>query len=157
MGSTTLGFGWATGSIYVTVAKQRRVVFRGRLQPWVGGKDIVLQLLSRWGVKQSQGMSVEFVDEGAQLPIPYRNTIANMMAEGEALNGIFAQDSVTDEWYRDRGFRLRYPRVVPGEDAQYELDETLDLSGVAPMIAKPFSGGNAYPADEVASERVSFR
>jgi 3-isopropylmalate/(R)-2-methylmalate dehydratase large subunit len=29
VGSTTLGFGWATGYVYVTVAKQRRVVFMG--------------------------------------------------------------------------------------------------------------------------------
>ena len=35
---------------------------RGALQPWVSGKDIVLELLRRWGAKQSQGMSVEFVD-----------------------------------------------------------------------------------------------
>ena len=34
----------------------------GRLQPWVSGKDIVLELLRRWGAKQSQGMSVELVD-----------------------------------------------------------------------------------------------
>jgi len=156
VGSTTLGFGWATGYVYVTVAKQRRVAFRGALQPWVGGKDIVLKLLSGWGVKQSQGMSVEFLDEGGQLPIPYRNTIANMMAEGEAMNGIFPQDDVTDEWFRDHGFKLRYPRVVPGEDAEYELDETLDLTSVAPMIAKPFSPGNAYPAEEVATERLTF-
>ena len=26
----------------------------------------------------------------------------------------------------------------------------------APMIAKPFSPGNAYPADEVARERIGF-
>ena len=157
VGSTTLGFGWATGYVYVTVAKQRRVAFRGKLQPWVSGKDIVLKLLSGWGVKQSQGMSVEFQDEGGQLPIPYRNTIANMMAEAEAMNGIFPQDSVTDEWFQDRGFKLRYPRVAPGEDAVYEMDETLDLFGVAPMIAKPFSPGNAYPAEEVATERITFQ
>ncbi len=29
VGSTTLGFGWSTGYIYFTLAKQRRVVFRG--------------------------------------------------------------------------------------------------------------------------------
>ena len=92
VGSTTLGFGWSTGYIYFTLARQRRVVFRGRLQPWVGGKDIVLELLRRWGAKQSQGMSVELVDADRQLPIAYRNTIANMMAEAEALNGIFAPD-----------------------------------------------------------------
>jgi 3-isopropylmalate/(R)-2-methylmalate dehydratase large subunit len=157
VGSTTLGFGWATGYIYVTVAKQRRVVIRGKLQPWVSGKDIVLRLLQGWGVRQSQGMSVEFVDHDAQLPIPYRNTIANMMAEGEALNGIFPQDAITDAWFSARGFRLRYPRVVPGEDATYEIDETVDLTDVMPMIAKPFSPGNAFPAEEVATERITFQ
>ena len=156
VGSTTLGFGWATGYIYVTVAKQRRVVFAGKLQPWVSGKDIVLRLLQGWGVKQSQGMSVEFIDAEKTLPIPYRNTIANMMAEGEALNGIFAQDEITEAWYRERGFKLTYPRVTPGEDARYEIDETLDLTSVAPMIAKPFSPGNAFPAEEVATERITF-
>ena len=95
VGSTTLGFGWATGYVYFTPAKQRRVVFRGRLQPWVSGKDIVLELLRRWGAKQSQGMSVEFADADRQLPIAYRNTIANMMAEGEAQNGIFPEDEIT--------------------------------------------------------------
>src|SRR6185503_13635961 len=156
VGSTTLGYGWATGAIFVTVAKQRRVVFTGRLKPWVSGKDIVLRLLQGWGVKQAQGMSVEFVDQAQALPIPYRNTIANMMAEAEAQNGIFAQDEVTEAWFRERGFALPYPRVFPGEGARYELDETLDLSGIAPMIAKPFSPGNAFPAEEVATERITF-
>ena len=156
VGSTTLGFGWATGAVYFTMPRQRRVVFEGKLQAWVSGKDIVLKLLHGWGAKQSQGMSVEFVDRNRELPIPYRNTIANMMAEAEAMNGIFAQDEVTEAWYRERGFPLPYPRVSPGEDARWEIDETLDLSSVVPMIAKPFSPGNAFPADEVAKERITF-
>ena len=157
VGSTTLGFGWSTGYIYCTLARRRRVRFTGRLQPWVGGKDIVLELLRRWGAQQAQGMSVELVDANRQLPIAYRNTIANMMAEAEALNGIFAADDITDDWYRRKGFSaLPYPRVQPGADAVYEIDEDLDLAGVRPMIAKPFSPGNAYPADEVARERLSF-
>jgi 3-isopropylmalate/(R)-2-methylmalate dehydratase large subunit len=157
VGSTTLGFGWSTGYIYFTLAKQRRVVFRGRLQPWVAGKDIVLELLRRWGAKQSQGMSVELVDAERQLPIAYRNTIANMMAEAEALNGIFAPDDTTYAWYRNKGItELPYPPIAPGLDAVYEIDETLDLSAVRPMIAKPFSPGNAFPAEEVAREHLTF-
>ena len=157
VGSTTLGFGWSTGYIYFTQAKQRRVVFRGRLQAWVSGKDIVLELLKRWGAKQSEGMSVELVDEDRQLPVAYRNTIANMMAEAEALNGIFAPDDITFEWYRKKGFTdLPYPRLSPGTDAAYAIDETIDLDAVRPMIAKPFSPGNAFPADEVARERITF-
>jgi 3-isopropylmalate/(R)-2-methylmalate dehydratase large subunit len=157
VGSTTLGFGWATGYIYFTLPKARRVVITGALQSWVSGKDIVLELLRRWGAKQSQGMSVELVDANTQLPIAYRNTIANMMAEAEALNGIFAPDEVTEAWYRSKGLdALPYPRFAPGADAVYEIDETLDLSDVLPMIAKPFSPGNAFPAGDVARERLTF-
>ena len=157
VGSTTLGFGWATGAIYFTLAKARRVVFRGKLQPWVGGKDIVLELLRRWGAKQSQGMSVELVDADTQLPIAYRNTIANMMAEAEALNGIFAPDEITYAWYGRKGLtELPYPPFAPGADAVFELDEAFNLGDVQPMIAKPFSPGNAFPADEIARERITF-
>ncbi len=157
VGSTQLGFGWSTGYIYFTPAKRRRVVFTGRLHPWVSGKDVVLALLRRWGKSQAQGMSLEFVDAERQLPIPYRNTVANMMAEAEAQNGIFAPDEVTLDWYRRKGIHdLPYPPIAPGEEATYESDETLDLSELVPFIAKPFAPGNAFPADEVAQERLGF-
>jgi 3-isopropylmalate/(R)-2-methylmalate dehydratase large subunit len=157
VGSTTLGFGWATGYVYFTLPKARRVRFTGALQPWVSGKDIVLELLRRWGAQQSQGMSVEFVDANRQLPIAYRNTIANMMAEAEALNGIFAPDDLTYAWYASKGITdLPYPRIAPGADAHYDIDEELPLDAVMPMIAKPFSPGNAFPAAEVARERLTF-
>lgn len=157
VGSTTLGFGWSTGYIYFTMAKQRRVTFTGRLREWVTGKDIVLELLRRWGAKQSQGMSVELVDRDHQLPIAFRNTIANMMAEAEALNGIFAPDEVTDAWYRAKGMTdLPYPRIACGADAVFDLDEEMALGDVIPMIAKPFSPGNAFPAEDVARERITF-
>jgi 3-isopropylmalate/(R)-2-methylmalate dehydratase large subunit len=157
VGSTTLGFGWATGYVYFTLAKARRVVVTGTLQPWVSGKDIVLELLRRWGPQQSQGMSVEFVDARGQLQIAYRNTMANMMAEAEAQNGIFAADEITYAWYTAKGQSdLPYPRIGPGSNARYALDEELLLDAVMPMIAKPFSPGNAYPADEVARERIEF-
>jgi 3-isopropylmalate/(R)-2-methylmalate dehydratase large subunit len=154
VGSTTLGFGWATGYVYLTLAKQRRVRFVGRLQPWVSGKDIVLELLRRWGTAQAQGMAVELVDVNLQLPIAYRNTIANMMAEAEAQNGIFAPDAITAAWYRSRGREVM--TFAPGAEAHYELDDEIDLSAVAPMIAKPFSPGNAFAADEVAREKLTF-
>jgi 3-isopropylmalate/(R)-2-methylmalate dehydratase large subunit len=157
VGSTTLGFGWSTGYIYTTVAKPRRVTFRGALQPWVTGKDLVLELLRRWGAKQSQGMSVEFVDEGRQLPIAYRNTICNMMAEAESWNGIFAPDDITYAWFAAKGMKdLPYPRTTPGADVAWEIDETLSLPEVRPMIAKPFSPGNAFAAEDVARERITF-
>jgi 3-isopropylmalate/(R)-2-methylmalate dehydratase large subunit len=157
VGSTTLGFGWSTGYIYFTMAKQRRVRFTGSLRPWVTGKDIVLELLRRWGASQSQGMSVELADVDMQLPMAYRNTIANMMAEAEALNGVFAPDEITYEWYRQKGMKnLPYPPIACGADASFDIDEELALPDVDAMIAKPFSPGNAFPAEAVARERITF-
>jgi homoaconitase/3-isopropylmalate dehydratase large subunit len=102
-------------------------------------------------------MSVELVDARKQLPIAYRNTIANMMAEAEALNGIFAPDDITYAWFRSKGRTdFPYPPFAPGAEARYAIDETMDLDDVAPMIAKPFSPGNAFPAEEVARERLTF-
>jgi len=157
VGSTTLGFGWSTGYVYFTLPEARRVVISGGLQPWVSGKDIVLELLRRWGARQAQGMSVEFVDAGGQLPVAYRNTIANMMAEAEAMNGVFAADATTYAWYAAKGISaFPYPRLAPGTSARYAIDEELSLLEVRPMIAKPFAPGNAYPAEDVARERIQF-
>lgn len=157
VGSTTLGFGWSTGYIYFTMARERRVNFRGRLSPWVTGKDIVLELLRRWGARQSQGMSVELVDRDKQLPMAFRNTIANMMAEAEAMNGVFAPDDITAAWYHAKGLTgLPYSSFGCGADAVFEIDEEFDLGDVTPMIAKPFSPGNAFPAEDVARERIEF-
>src|SRR5262249_59454064 len=69
------------------------------------------------------------------------------------------QDAITDAWYRDKGLDpkdLPYPRVVPGADAVYAIDEVLTLTEIAPMIAKPYAPGNAFPAREVARERIAF-
>ena len=74
-------------------------------------------------------MSVELVDADAQLPMAYRNTIANMMAEAEALNGIFAPDAI--DLRRGTGRRgsprCRIRRSRPAPDACYEIDEAIDL------------------------------
>jgi 3-isopropylmalate/(R)-2-methylmalate dehydratase large subunit len=102
-------------------------------------------------------MSVELVDADKQLPIAFRNTIANMMAEAEALNGIFAPDEITYAWYRAKGMeKLPYPHFECGPDARFEIDEELVLNDITPMIAKPFSPGNAFPAEDVAREHIEF-
>jgi homoaconitase/3-isopropylmalate dehydratase large subunit len=70
---------------------------------------------------------------------------------------VFAPDDITYAWYRAKGLQdLPYPRIACGDDAVFEIDEELALNDVAPMIAKPFSPGNAFPAEEVAKEHIAF-
>ncbi len=156
VGSTALGFGWATGAVFLTPAPARRVVFEGALPEWSSGKDVVLRLIARWDGAAS-GMSVEFSDPGGALPMTWRNTIANMMAEAEAWNGIFPFDEVTAAWYRKRG-EANFPDGLgaAGAAARFEAEEVFDLGAVEPLVALPPSPGNAHPAREVARERMRF-
>jgi homoaconitase/3-isopropylmalate dehydratase large subunit len=79
------------------------------------------------------------------------------MAEAESWNGIFAPDDITDAWFAAKGMKnLPYPKMSPGADVAWEIDESLMLPEVRPMIAKPFSPGNAFPAEDVAKERITF-
>ena len=156
IGSTALGFGWATGSVFLTPAPARRVVLSGELPPWSSGKDIVLALISRWN-GAAAGASVEFVDPAGALPIAWRNTICNMMAEAEAWNGIFAFDEVTSGFYESRGIRdLPYPRLASGPSARFAEEEVFDLATVEPLVALPAAPGNAHPATRVAESRLGF-
>ncbi len=156
VGSTALGFGWATGAVFLTPAAARRVVFTGALPEWSSGKDVVLQLITRWN-GAAAGMSVEFSDPGGVLPMTWRNTVANMMAEAEAWNGIFPFDEVTAGWYREQGFRdLPYAPTAAGPAARFEAEEVFDLAEVEPLVAFPPSPGNTHPARDVAKERIRF-
>jgi 3-isopropylmalate/(R)-2-methylmalate dehydratase large subunit len=46
--------------------------------------------------------------------------------------------------------------VAPGAEAEFAADETVAVDAIGPMIAKPFSPGNAFAAEEVARERLTF-
>ena len=119
----------------------------------------MLELLRRWGAKQSQGMSVELVDArpAAADRVPQhdrqhdgggRSAERHLRARRDHLR------LVSREGHRPT-CRIRRSRRAPTR--RYEIDETLDLGDVAPMIAKPFSPGNAFPAEEVARERIDVR
>ncbi len=127
VGSTTLGFGWATGYVYFTLAPARRVVFTGTLQPWVSGKDIVLELLRRWGAQQAQGMSVEFVDAApaAADGLPQHDRQHDGGSRGAERHLRRRRDHRRVVRARRASPTLPYPRVTPGVNARYAIDETL--------------------------------
>src|SRR5919199_6632687 len=75
------------------------VELRGELQGWVQSKDIILELLRRYGVRGGVGRVFEFVGEGVSaLSVTDRGTICNMITELGATAGIFPSDERTREW-----------------------------------------------------------
>src|SRR5206468_9309265 len=80
------------------------VELRGRLQPWVQSKDVILELLRRRGVRGGRGRIFEFHGDGvATLTVTDRGTICNMVMETGATTGVFPSDDRRLEWLAAQG------------------------------------------------------
>jgi aconitate hydratase len=126
------------------------VELRGSLQPWVQSKDIVLELLRRRGVRGGRGRIFEFFGEGvAGLSATDRGTICNMVMETGATTGIFPSDEQTRLWLAEQGREGDWVGLAADLDATYDELETIDLSGLEPLIACPSSPGNVVRVREM--------
>src|SRR3954464_411569 len=70
-------------------------------RPWVQAKDVILELLRRLSVTGGKNKVFEFTGPGtADLSVPERGTIANMIAELGATAAVFPPDDNTRQWLR---------------------------------------------------------
>ena len=158
VGSTTLGFGWSTGYIYFTVAKARRVDLRrpasvvGQRQ---GHRARAAAALGREAVAGDVGGARRREQAAA-------DRLSQHDREHDGRGG-GAQRHLRARRHRPtRGIarraspscRIRRSRRAPMRATRSTRPSICD--DVMPMIAKPFSPGNAFPADEVARERITF-
>ncbi|HNQ34579.1 MAG TPA: 3-isopropylmalate dehydratase large subunit [bacterium] len=159
VGSTDFAFFLLTGKAWFRVPESIRVLLSGRLQSWVGGKDIVLYLISRLGVDGARYQTLEFAGETlAQLSMDDRFTICNMAIEAGAKNGIIPPDNVTMEYLyqvnpdwvnRHPGFALD-----PGKKAVYSREMKLDVSKLEPYVAAPDLPSNGHPVSELKEVKL---
>ena len=103
VGSTDMAAGMATGLLWFKVPSAIKVTLKGKLQPHVSGKDVILHLIGAIGVDGALYKSLEFAGEGvASLSMDDRFTIANMAIEAGGKNGIFPVDEKTMEYINGR-------------------------------------------------------
>jgi aconitate hydratase len=127
------------------------VELRGELPAWVQSKDIILELLRRYGVRGGVGRVFEFKGESVStLSVTDRGTICNMITELGATAAVFPSDERTREWLAAQRREDDYTRLAADPGASYDEDELIDLSELEPLIAKPTSPGNVVPVREVA-------
>ena len=137
VGSTDLAAGMATGKAWFKVPGAIRFVLKGRLKPWVSGKDVILHIIGMIGVDGALYQSMEFTGEGvASLSMDARFTICNMAIEAGAKNGIFPVDEKTMAYIRERVDR-EVTVFEADEDAVYDREIEVDLSALEPTVACP--------------------
>ena len=79
VGSTDMAAGMATGLSWFKVPAAIKVTLKGKLAPYVSGKDVILHLIGMIGVDGALYKSLEFTGEGvAQLTMDDLFNIANM-------------------------------------------------------------------------------
>jgi aconitate hydratase len=131
------------------------VELTGRLGPAVEAKDVVLELLRRYGVRGGTGAVFEFFGDGvAGLSITARATICNMAMETGATTAVFPSDDETRAWLAAQGREHDFRPLAADPAADYDEHVTIDLPGLEPLIALPQSPGNVVPVADVAGTEV---
>lgn len=127
----------------------------GELDEWVSAKDVILELLRRHGVSGGVGRVIEYSGPGlVGLSAMDRHVIANMGAELGATTSVFPSDLRTEEFLSAQGRGEDFRALAADDGASYDYTETIELSEVEPLIAKPSSPGNVVPVSDVVGEPV---
>lgn len=154
IGSTDMAAGMATGKAWFKVPEAIKVELKGKLSPYVSGKDVILHLIGEIGVDGALYRSLEFTGEGVQsLSMDDRLCICNMAIEAGAKNGIFPVDPVTLSYLEGRSQR---PWTVyeADKDASYIQTITIDLSQLEPTVSYPHLPENTHLAKEGESIQI---
>ncbi len=132
------------------------VHLEGTLQrPWVQAKDIILELLRQLTASGGKNKVFEFTGPGtADLSVPERGTIANMIAELGATSAVFPPDEKTREWLRVQDREEDFEQMGPDEGCSYDERVEIDLAQLGPLVAKPQNPDNVAPVEEVAGTKV---
>jgi len=131
------------------------VKLTGYLQSYVSAKDVVLEVLRRFGVKGAVGKVLEYSGPGVKtLSVPERGTISNMGTETGATSSIFPSDEVTLRFLEGQSRGEQWIPIVSDVDTEYHEVLEIDLSELDPLIALPHSPGNVKKVSEVEGLKV---
>ena len=144
------------GTYYTTMPKMTLIRLSGKLSPWVGAKDIILEVLRIMSVKGGVGKIIEYGGEGAKtLSVPERATITNMGAELGATTSVFPSDEITKSFLKAQGREEDWSELKPDPDAKYDEIIDIDLSTLEPMAAMPHMPDNVKKVSEIGNIEIS--
>ena len=155
VGSTDIAVAWALGEVWLKVPPTIRVEFKGKKKPWVSGKDMILYMIGRLGVDGAIYSAIEFCGEGIEeLTVAERLTMANMVIEAGAKNGVFAVDAKTEEYVK-AATNQPYTVYTSDPDAEYAQTLVYDMDDIEPQVAFPHLPSNTKPISQVGEVAIN--
>jgi len=154
VGSTDLAAVMLTGELWFKVPETMKIVFCGKRNPWVSGKDLILHVIGQIGVDGATYRAMEFTGETvSDLTMADRFTIANMVVEAGAKNGIFIPDEITRDYVQYRAER-EFTFYDSDPDAAYASVLEIDVSQIEPQVAFPHLPSNVRGISQVGSIKI---
>ena len=154
VGSTDLAAAMALGETWFKVPESIKFVYNGKLNPWVGGKDLILYTIGQIGVDGALYQAMEFTGSAiSELSMDGRFTMCNMAIEAGAKNGIIAADETTRAYVEGRA-KFPYTCYASDPDAKYAKVYEFDVSKIEPQVAFPHLPENTRPVSEATDVTV---
>ncbi len=154
-GGLEVAMAMAGAPLYFTMPQIMGVLLTGKLPDWVSAKDVILEMLRRYGVAGGTGKIIEYYGPGLQnLTAMDRHVIANMGTELGATTTVFPSDEMVRRFMKQQGREDEWLEIEADEGATYDLTDEINLAELEPLIAQPSSPGNVVPVREVAGNEI---
>lgn len=155
MGGLDVAVAMATGLTTIVMPRVYNVKLINKPKSIINGKDIILKVLQKLTVIGGVGFVMEYTGDGVQyLSVTDRATICNMGAELGATTSIFQSDKNTLKYLTQQGRPNDYIELSADEGAEYDLQMTIDLSELNPMVAQPHMPDNVVEVKSVQGLKV---
>lgn len=154
VGSTDLAAVMATGKCWLKVPDTMRFIYKGKLNKWVGGKDLILHTIKDIGVDGATYKAMEFKGKAIEgLPMDDRFTMCNMAIEAGGKSGIVEPDEITWEYLKEakKGHRgwVACRGLKSDKDAIYCETREYDVTRLEPQVALPHLPSNVKNVSEL--------
>ncbi len=158
MGDVDIAFAFRAGRTWFEVPETVKVILKGTFERPTTAKDLTLFLLKELGTKKIALRAAEFYGPAvAGLTLAGRLTLASMITEMAGIIGFIPDgfEAAKQELISSiRPPRAIFPSVSADEGAAYAEILELDIHGLPPQVAAPFSPTNVKPASELRGTKI---
>lgn len=154
MGDQDIAAAWASGKSWFKVPESVKIVLTGRRPKGLQAKDIVLNLLHKFGASQLLGYAVElYGDEVEKFSLDERITISSMATEMGAIIVLFTPSDEVMAYAEECSGR-KIEKMTADADATYAQTFEIDLGSFIPMMSRPGHPDDTIDINEVKQIKI---
>ncbi len=153
MGDVDIAKAFSDGKVWFKVPRSMKLTIKGMPSSDATPKDVALRMLQVLGANGLLGYAAEIRGEYIdKLRLAGRLTIASMCTEMGGIILLFPVNlSILDELHK---YEMNQPQLDPDEDAVYDEEMKIDISGTGPMVARPGHPEDTIAVDEVKGTKI---